>query len=125
MKFGMRHPDAKINVHIDELRLEAQFHSTLESFMSLGYCIREVIRGVPRPAYFKVRPKRFKSWLRSKAPGELHADNVRFFPFRHPHDEEWFNPLRLRKMVTGKGRHQAELLQAHGGAGGFVDFVTD
>jgi hypothetical protein len=124
IKFGFDHPHAMVKVHVWALRPRGGNGHHINGFMALGYCIREAIRGVNRPAWCSGNDRRLQAWLRGKSRGALNAPNVRFFPYRAPScaDPGWFDPRALRPLVGGEVGYNT-FVNGLGGAPAFIAFV--
>ncbi|EAT88513.1 hypothetical protein HBI56_127310 [Parastagonospora nodorum] len=107
IKFGFDHPKATINIHVEAWQPQGTNETTMGSFMSMAYCIREAIRGELRPAWSSGNDKRLRAWMRNKAHGALNAPNVKFFPYRSPNctDAQWCHPKVLNILFNGTDRY--------------------
>ncbi|KAF1360531.1 hypothetical protein EJ07DRAFT_154973 [Lizonia empirigonia] len=116
-KFTAAHKDASICVHVPGWSILAN----LTAFLTLGYRIREAVRGVTTPCYIRAHKGTVKKWRCDKQLAFLDQKNVRFFP--SVAWNEGRDVKHVKKYTQGKLRFREELIKDHGNAGNLVALV--
>lgn len=116
-KFAAAHKDVSICVYVPCWKIL----TNLTAFLTLGYRIREAVRGVTTPCYVKGHKDSVKNWRGDKQLAFMDQKNVRFFPsvaWSGGHDVR-----RVKRYTQGKLKFRDELIKDHGNVGNLVALV--